>query len=249
MGNMGLLRAALYVGSCIDHVDMAEVVAVIAILVRSLEHFEAKGHTIPHVEYCVITHASTSLELLWIPILAYDSILLTLFLYKGFISYASERARNRFGVLNMVYEHSLLNFLAIFASYLACAVMWTAFDPGLAQIPVSFAIALSITNCTRLLLNIRRAYYTSPDQIQVNHPPPNESIHSGTPIAAWNVNELQSPQSTLNFRGSDCDVTSDIENRSDGSCSDLPHTPPSVVFANETSPKVWQYELRQMKAA
>ncbi len=31
---------------------------------------------------------------------------------------------------------------------------------GLYQIPVAFALALSITNCTRLLLNIRHAYYT-----------------------------------------------------------------------------------------
>lgn len=31
---------------------------------------------------------------------------------------------------------------------------------GLYQIPVSFALAFSITNCTRLLLNIRRAYYS-----------------------------------------------------------------------------------------
>ena len=30
---------------------------------------------------------------------------------------------------------------------------------GLYQVPVGFAVSLSITNCTRLLLNIRRAYY------------------------------------------------------------------------------------------
>lgn len=76
------------------------------------------------------------------------------------------------------YEISLRR---IFASYLLCAVIWTAAEvslrlfakqfvnltchaskPGLAQIPVGFALSLSITNCTRLLLNIRRAYYIKP---------------------------------------------------------------------------------------
>lgn len=40
---------------------------------------------------------------------------------------------------------------------------------GLYQIPVGFALALSITNCTRLLLNIRRAYYSGAgDPLLVN---------------------------------------------------------------------------------
>lgn len=49
---------------------------------------------------------------MWIPILGYDTILLALFLFKGMQSYYKHRRRNRFGVMTMVYERSLLNFLA-----------------------------------------------------------------------------------------------------------------------------------------
>jgi hypothetical protein len=64
---------------------------------------------------------------------------------------------------------------------MACAIIWLGQDvrfffptkkchpslivvtlkqPSLVQIPVGFALTFCVTNCTRLLLNIRKAYHT-----------------------------------------------------------------------------------------
>ncbi|KAI1791263.1 hypothetical protein LXA43DRAFT_1141413 [Ganoderma leucocontextum] len=144
---------------------IGEVASVVTILTISFSGFQVSAfHANPDINYCVLSHIGRPFPLLWVPILAYDSLLLLLFLYRGCAG-ASPNSSWRWaykydGLLDMIYRHSLLNFLAIFASYLACAIIWLIFSPGLYQAPVGFALALSITNCTRLLLNIRRAYYS-----------------------------------------------------------------------------------------
>ena len=59
-----------------------------------------------------ISEASSDFKLLWIPILVCDTILLTMFIYKGLYVYWSRSHRERFGVMYMVYKHTLPNFLA-----------------------------------------------------------------------------------------------------------------------------------------
>ncbi|EIW63173.1 uncharacterized protein TRAVEDRAFT_43481 [Trametes versicolor FP-101664 SS1] len=142
---------------------VAEVASVLTILAISFENFEASALHFLGVEYCVMGDFPTTFRLLWVPILAYDTLLLLLFLYRGCRSTLGCNRKHSYShdsLLDMVYRHSLLNFLAIFGTYLACAAIWLTSPLGLYQIPVGFALALSITNCTRLLLNIRRAYYS-----------------------------------------------------------------------------------------
>ncbi|KAI0768711.1 hypothetical protein BD413DRAFT_629529 [Trametes elegans] len=142
---------------------LAEVASVLTILAISFKNFEARAFFLVGVHYCIMDELPKTFQLLWVPILAYDTLLLLLFLYRGCgstlgcnraLSYSYD------GLLDMVYRHSLLNFLAIFGTYMACATIWLTSRISLYQIPVGFALALSITNCTRLLLNIRRAYYS-----------------------------------------------------------------------------------------
>ncbi|KAI0331206.1 hypothetical protein GY45DRAFT_1249280 [Cubamyces sp. BRFM 1775] len=140
-----------------------EVASVLTILTFSFEHFEAHvSGFLGDVEYCIMEQPPRIFQMLWVPILAYDTLLLLLFLWRGCRSTlcCNRKFSDHDSLLDMVYRHSLLNFLAIFGTYLSCAVIWLSSPIGLYQIPVSFALALSITNCTRLLLNIRRAYYT-----------------------------------------------------------------------------------------
>ncbi|KAI9068379.1 hypothetical protein FKP32DRAFT_1618893 [Trametes sanguinea] len=142
---------------------IAEVASVLVILTLSFENFQAKAFGLLGFEYCVMAEPPSIFRLLWVPILAYDSLLLLLFVYRGCSSSLGCNRKLSYGhdnLLDMVYRHSLLNFLAIFGSYLSCAIIWTTHPIGLYQAPVAFALALSLTNCTRLLLNIRRAYYS-----------------------------------------------------------------------------------------
>ena len=107
-----------------------EIISVLFILIKSLSNFAgtvhhsfvycvpfshrhtAGAHAIPGITYCVITRATLLLRLLWIPILSFDSILLVLYLYKGYQSYSQPALQDQSGVMRMVYKHSLLNFLA-----------------------------------------------------------------------------------------------------------------------------------------
>ncbi|KAI0356352.1 hypothetical protein OH77DRAFT_256564 [Trametes cingulata] len=142
---------------------VAEVASVLCILILSFKHFEAKAFQSIDVAYCVMGDFPPTFKLLWVPILAYDTLLLLLFLWRGCRSTVGCNRKLTYGhdnLLDMVYRHSLLNFLAIFGAYFACAIIWLTSRIGLYQIPVGLALALSITNCTRLLLNIRRAYYS-----------------------------------------------------------------------------------------
>ncbi|EMD37779.1 hypothetical protein CERSUDRAFT_83551 [Gelatoporia subvermispora B] len=206
---------------------LAEVAAVIAILAKSFINFHAQAHLIPGIPFCLATHEPTTFKLLWVPILGYDSILLVLFLYKGIeshiITYHNRLAPTT--LLDMIYKHSLTNFLAIFASYLACAAIWLVPNSGLDEIPVPFALSLSLTNCTRLLLNIRQAYYNGTDGVV--------RLNGGDP--------QQTQASTLH---SNLHV---LEDDDDEASSPTDYSPPSI-YAAETDRHVWQYELREMRA-
>lgn len=170
----------------------AEVTGVIVVLVISFRHTVGSAHLLPNMTYCFARGTVPSFKFLWVPILGFDTILLAIYLYQGYRTRGLHK-RKGFSSMHMIYKHSLLNFLAIFASYLSCATMWIVAEPGLIQIPASFALALSITNCTRLLLNIRRAYYIGPSHMHLS----NGSglvIHSsgfGTPNSATPLASLR----------------------------------------------------------
>ncbi|KAI0812699.1 hypothetical protein BC629DRAFT_1589424 [Irpex lacteus] len=142
---------------------VAEITSVIALLAMSMPAEYAQTLLLPGRSFCITTQPRITFKIVWLPIVAFDLCLLAMFMYKGTKISSFARKSRPFGVEQMVYRHTLLNFLAITASYIACAVIWLCADPGLAQIPVTFAMAFSVTNCTRLLLNIRRAYYFGTD--------------------------------------------------------------------------------------
>ncbi|TCD69266.1 hypothetical protein EIP91_008201 [Steccherinum ochraceum] len=225
----------------------AEVGGVLFILVKSLPDFDAGAHAIPGVTFCLITRATPLLKLLWVPILGFDSILLVLYLYKGFQAYRYPVPREHAGVLRAVYKHSLLNFLAIFGSYLACAVIWTAAEPGLSQIPVGFALSLSITNCTRLLLNIRRAYYVGTHgDVTVVFDPDTDSVtqSSTTPIVEWAAADPRG----LSLEAGPGGRVELAEALLAGRDSPASRQSVEVKVSDEAQKDRWQYELRTMRA-
>ncbi|KAI0344792.1 hypothetical protein BDW22DRAFT_1354959, partial [Trametopsis cervina] len=142
-------------------------IAIVGILLAiSMPSEIAQNVLLPGRSFCITSSPQLTFKIVWVPILAYDLFLLAMFMYKGVRNALSRSKRPTFGVYHMVYRHTLVNFFAITASYIACVIIWLAADPGLAQIPVTFAMAFAITNCTRLLLNIRRAYYFGSDDVE-----------------------------------------------------------------------------------
>jgi len=212
----------------------AEVGGVVGILVKTLSKFSTESHLIPNLPFCVITSASPDLRYLWVPIIGYDSIILALFLFKAVKAWWTGSWSQQFGVLQMIYKHSLMNFLAIFAAYLTSAIMWTHANPALAQIPVCFAISFSIVNCTRLLINIRRAFFMHPDAIDYPgfYPPVMFASHTSpraaSPTPLWEQDDASTMEGGKNIH---------VVYTGDGHMSE-----------DEVTRQRWQYELRQLKA-
>lgn len=120
-------------------------------------------------------------------------------------------------------------------------------QPGLSQIPVGFALSLSISNCTRLLLNIRRAYYIGPRGVNVYlHDNTENPEDSTTPIVEWAPSEdpykpedgrVDTAESLLFNRDADSPASRESGEVKAGSQD------------AHTQRERWQYELRTMKAS
>ncbi|KAJ7929135.1 hypothetical protein B0H13DRAFT_1965750 [Mycena leptocephala] len=137
---------------------VAETVSVIVILAKSFAQLQITSQiaTGLAMNFCSLRNPPQFFFWFWLPVLIYNSAILALFIVKG---------TNAFRVsydptVWHLYRRSLVNFLAIFAVYLVCCVFWIVGDFSLGQIPAGFALAFSITSSTRLLINIRHAYYS-----------------------------------------------------------------------------------------
>lgn len=198
---------------------LGEIAAVATILAMSFSNFRAGANLVPGTIFCLV-HEPSFYHTVWSPILAYHTVLFALFLAKGWMMYRQGGLQTwkSTGLLETIYKNSFINFLAIFAAYLCCAVMWLAGDPYLAQIPVAFTLSLSITSCTRLLLNIRDAYYVQAEG----------DLHR---ISTWNAGRTISIGTSSSFWAEE-------ESKSVRAPS---------IYAEYTSRNLWAFELREMK--
>ncbi|KAI0344786.1 hypothetical protein BDW22DRAFT_1354947 [Trametopsis cervina] len=153
---------------------LAKIGLVAVLLAVSMPSVSAQTLVTPGDTFCVTSYPGFMFRIVWVPILAFNLFLLGMFMFKGIRASCSRESRPKFGVYHMVYRNTLFYFLAITASYISCCVIWLVADPRLAQLPVTFTMAFSITNCTRLLLNIRRAYYFGTD-------------HAGAGLLSWSA--------------------------------------------------------------
>lgn len=111
----------------------AEVTGVTVILVLSFRHTSSafpvhdilgsilshtvagSAHVVPGLTYCFARGTAPSFKFLWVPILAFDTALLSIFLFQGYRTRDTPK-RIGFSSMHMIHQHSLLNFLA----YVAC---------------------------------------------------------------------------------------------------------------------------------
>ncbi|KAJ6510275.1 hypothetical protein C8R47DRAFT_790223 [Mycena vitilis] len=147
---------------------VAQLTSVVVILVKSFALLQVTASIIPGNKFCSLHHEPQFYSWYWLPILVYNSAILALFIAKGTESFRSSKIPH-LSRLHEVYRASFVNFLAIFVVYLVCCVLWIAGDFSLSQIPTGFALSFSITNSTRLLINIRQAYYAQ-EEAELDRP-------------------------------------------------------------------------------
>ncbi|KAK0437513.1 hypothetical protein EV421DRAFT_1012354 [Armillaria borealis] len=142
----------------------AEVVTTFTILGVSLDHAHTTNHIISPELYapafCSLTEIPPLYNFYWVPNLAYNGVVFTLFILKSYQVLGCSTQPKQKQVLYDVYRNSAMNYVTMFSAYLLCCILWISADFALARIPVMFALCFSIMNATRLLLNVRHVYFT-----------------------------------------------------------------------------------------
>ncbi|KAF8068044.1 hypothetical protein FPV67DRAFT_1669904 [Lyophyllum atratum] len=107
--------------------------------------------------FCVPKNISPHFFAFWIPMLAFESLLCGLALYKGYETFRSSGSHFRSGrhLVGILIRDSILYFLVMFATYLTNLLVWIIARQNLLEIPIGFSVALSCVMGNRIVLNVR----------------------------------------------------------------------------------------------
>ncbi|KIY66217.1 hypothetical protein CYLTODRAFT_423656 [Cylindrobasidium torrendii FP15055 ss-10] len=138
---------------------IVECAATVTLLVLGLKNIDVASDLITGINFCSLRTIPPLFKVFWVPFLAYNAVVLILFLIKSYQVLFSTTYAPSDKLVRNVYHNSAINYVAMFCSYLFCCFMWLKLDFGYAQIPAVFALVFSIMNACRLLLNIREVYF------------------------------------------------------------------------------------------
>ncbi|KAG6906469.1 hypothetical protein DXG01_013796 [Tephrocybe rancida] len=111
----------------------------------------------PDLIFCVPQHVSKHFFAFWIPMLAFESLLCFLALYKGYETFKTSSSAFRSGrhLVSILIRDSVLYFLVMFATYLTNLLVFLIAPQNLLEIPIGFSVALSCVMGNRISLNVR----------------------------------------------------------------------------------------------
>lgn len=112
----------------------------------------------PNLIFCVPSNISHHFFAFWIPMLAFETLLCGMALYKGYETFRSSGSRFRTGrhLVGILIRDSILYFLVMFATYLTNLLVWITASQNLLEIPIGFSVALSCVMGNRIVLNVRQ---------------------------------------------------------------------------------------------
>ncbi|TFK74415.1 hypothetical protein BDN72DRAFT_833322 [Pluteus cervinus] len=143
-----------------------EVVAMSVIMVLSYDLSHATDDVLPVRHICVPDRLPFFLYGMWIPVLLFECFLFGLVLWVSLRHTRNMRAVDDMANKNHMWEtllgDSILYFLITSSAYLLALVFELAISPEWFQLPQPLAIAATTVTGTRLILNLREAYYFPP---------------------------------------------------------------------------------------
>ncbi|KAH9846396.1 hypothetical protein C2E23DRAFT_744190 [Lenzites betulinus] len=127
---------------------------------------------------CVPTHLPTHFYAFWIPMLISESILCGLALLRGFKAYSpgSNMFQNGKRIIEVLVRDSLFYFVIIFATYLINTILFFSRPDSEVEIPIGFAVALSVVLSNRLCLNVRGYIRDEHASLSSLPPPPHGGV-------------------------------------------------------------------------
>ncbi|KAL0958455.1 hypothetical protein HGRIS_000597 [Hohenbuehelia grisea] len=124
-----------------------------------LSDVKAHARHIPGGTFCVPDEVGDHFYLFWVPILAFESLLVGLALFRGFqgvLSPETSLFRSGRQLVNVLLRDSVLYFMVMFATYLTNLLVWIGASPNLLEVPIGFSVAMSCVLGNRVILNVRR---------------------------------------------------------------------------------------------
>jgi hypothetical protein len=136
---------------------IATSVASAVVLGTVFAEMKASSHILPGVPVCVPLGVPSHLYAFWIPMIAFESLLCGMALYRGFQGVFGGGALFRSGrhLVDILVKDSIVYFLIVFASYATNLLMNLFGSDNVKEIPLGFSVAMSCIMGNRLVLNVR----------------------------------------------------------------------------------------------
>jgi len=115
------------------------------------------SHLTSNFEFCVPHNLSDHFFVFWIPMLAFETLLCGLALFRGYQTFRSSNGPFASGkhIVGILIRDSLLYFLVMFATYLTNLLVWIGLRQSLLEIPIGFSVALACVMGNRVIFNVR----------------------------------------------------------------------------------------------
>ncbi|KAI0659104.1 hypothetical protein C8Q70DRAFT_916437 [Cubamyces menziesii] len=145
--------------ACMVSVCLGAAASSAYVVGHGLSHITSVAVTLPHTRstVCVPSGLPGDFYAFWIPMLISESVLCGLALFRGFQSYrpGSNVFQSGRRIIEILVRDSLSYFVIIFATYLVNAILFLTRPDSEVEIPIGFAVALSVVMSNRLCLNVR----------------------------------------------------------------------------------------------
>ncbi|KAK0203922.1 hypothetical protein DFS33DRAFT_1335395 [Desarmillaria ectypa] len=124
-----------------------------------LSKISTVSHTLPGTSFCVPSGIPDYFYTFWIPMIAFESLLCGLALFRGFQTFSSDGPLFSSGrhLVSILIRDSVFYFVVMFATYLTNLLVWTTAPADLLEIPIGFSVTLSCVMSNRIIFNVRRA--------------------------------------------------------------------------------------------
>ncbi|CAE6437177.1 unnamed protein product [Rhizoctonia solani] len=137
----------------------AQAIGMAAIIGRSFAKMKATHEPVPGFHICALLGVPQGMYVYWATNLAFETILFSLALVKAYQHVSRRQGWSGPRILSVLVRDSILYFLVIFVTYIMNLVSWSTGGSGIYQLAIALAIALRASMGSRLLLNVREAYY------------------------------------------------------------------------------------------
>ncbi|KAG8776180.1 hypothetical protein FRC12_001051 [Ceratobasidium sp. 428] len=141
-----------------------QAIGMAAIIGDAFNSMKAVNEPVPGFRACALKGVPSRMYIYWATNLSFEAILFSLAVFKAWQNFSGRKGTRPTWsgprILNILVRDSMLYFAVIFVTYVMNLVAWSTGGGSLYQLAIALAIALRASMGSRLLLNIREAYYT-----------------------------------------------------------------------------------------